>query len=246
MPKRISSSDWTGPVEPSYKRGAFTYGAGQGSTSSDYQRLLIKQRPPFEFPPETGVTRRLAAWLFLSPAMLWLAWLIVGSASNDWLFRDNRNFLVIMGLGMMAIAAWQFQSRSIALVGLRNRLLAVMLGAVVACSGGYVWAGIDSHAQALASAHERTFELWATKGSRIHRTIVWHQRADGSNIEGFKRERPLPYSHTCALVQRLDGRYGFSWVRVLDRSRPPAAGQLSWPVRREDCFSEIPLSALPR
>jgi hypothetical protein len=44
----------------------------------------------------------------------------------------------------------------------------------------------------------------------------------------------------------LDGEYGFRWIRILDRSRAPSRGQLIWPVRREECFSDIPLSTLPR
>jgi len=246
MSKRISSSDWTGPAELSPRRAQFTYGSGQHSNSTDYQRILAAQRPLFEFPPETQGTRRLAAWLFLSPLLLWAAWVIVEYSSNDWLFEDNRRYLVITGLGAMAIAAWQFQSRSTGLIQLRDAFLAIMLAAVLACSIVYAWAGINGHAHAIASSPERTFELVTTKGYRIHRTVIWHQRKDGTNVEGYRRERPRPYSSTCTLVQRLDGSYGFGWVKVLDRSRSPASGQLSWPIRREECFSEIPLSSLPR
>jgi len=53
----------------------------------------------------------------------------------------------------------------------------------------------------------------------------------------------LAYWPVCTEVQRLQGDYGFVWIRVVDRSRPPVH-EIAWPIRREDCFSNKPLATL--
>jgi hypothetical protein len=54
---------------------------------------------------------------------------------------------------------------------------------------------------------------------------------------------PLAYWPVCTEVQRLQGDYGFVWIRVVDRS-PPPVHEIAWPIRREDCFSNKPLATL--
>lgn len=247
MSKRISSSDWTGPpgLEPRF--GAFTHRIDQHSIASDYQRIQEAQRAAAAIPPEVRAGRRLAMLLLLSPVSLWLAWLLVGFATHDVMVRSHGSFLVLWGLSVMALAAWQLQSRSVVLIGLRKAFLSAACAATIAVSIAFAYFGIDAYAHAIARAPERSFELYKVYGRRSFKHVVyWHQRPDGTTVEGFNHGRALPYAQTCALVQRLDGRYGFSWVRVLDRSRAPRRGQLIWPVRREECFSSIPLSSLPR
>ena len=246
MPRPISSTDWTGTAESASRQYPFTYGVGQHSITSDHEQIFAARRPLFDFPSETRTTRRLAVWLLFSPVLLWLSWLFAGFATPDQLVTDHSSLLLFGGLGLMVAAAWQVQLRSTAFIGLRNAVLAIALAATCVVAILYPYLAVDAHSRAIASIPERTFELVKTECHRIKRTIVWHQRADGSNVEGRARERPLPYSHTCALVQRLDGPNGFAWVKVIERSRAPGSGQLSWPIRRDDCFSNVPLSSLPR
>ena len=247
MSKRISSSGWTGSLDEQVRPRASTHRIGDHSISSDYRRIAEAQRIAALVPPEVRSVRWLAFIALLSPIALWLAWLLVAYISHDALARDHSGFLTFWGLGVMALAAWQLRSRSAVLIGLRKAFLVALMASTVAIAAAYGYFGIDANAQVVASAPERTFELYRVRGKRpFKKVITWHQRPDGSTVEGINQGRPVPYASTCALVQRLDGPYGFSWVRVLDRSRPPARGQLAWPVRREECFSNIPLSTLPR
>lgn len=247
MSKRISSSDWTGPPDQASRRGAFINQVGQHSISSDYQRIAEAQRVAALIPPEVRGVIRLATITLLSPLALWLAWAFVEAITRDQLVQGHGDLLTLWGLGVVALSAWQLFSRSKILLGLRKAFLIALMVSTVAVAGAYGYFGIEARAHVIATAPERTLELYKVRGRRpFKEVVVWHQRPDGSTVEGINQGRPVPYATTCALVQRLEGPYGFSWVRVVDRSRPPAQGQLSWPVRREECFSTIPLSVLPR
>jgi hypothetical protein len=246
--ERISSSDWTGPVGEGQRRGVFTHHVGDHAITSDFQRILEAQHAATAIPPELRSIKRRAALLLVAPALLWLAWHLVAWATRDQLVHDNSQVLVTGGLAVMALAAWQLQSRSTVLIALRRLFVSILTIATVTLAIAYTYFGIDAHAQAISSTPERTFERYEVLGRKapFRKVIVWHPREDGSTIQGIRMHAPLAYSNVCALVQRLDGPHGFSWVRVLDRSRPPGRGQLSWPIRREECFSDIPLSSLPR
>lgn len=237
MPKRTSSSGWT---------GTFMHRADQHQITSDYHRLLQAECMANAIPSDLDRVKLLALMVLPSPILLWFAWLLVGLVARDEVARDNSHLLMFSGSIVVVVAAWQAGSRAKAFIQLRRCLLWTLLGATIAAAVAYAYLGINSHSRAIVLPPERTFELVKTEGRRIKRTIIWHQRANGSTVEGFNEGRPLAYSSVCALVQRLDGPYGFSWVRVLERSRPPGRGQLSWPVRREDCFSHVPIASLPR
>ena len=246
LAKRISSTDWTGPPDQTSRRGAFVHRAGQHSIASDYQRFLAARIEAEKVPPEVQRIRICAALLLLSPLMLWLAWGLVETAIGHPFDFDHRDGLVAWGLGVAAIAAWQLASRSRVLVDLRRAFLFAMLAATAIVSILFAYAGINAGSRGIAGPPERTFEMYKFRGKgAFKRMVTLHQRPDGSIVEGGTRKRPLAYSSGCALVQRFESPNGFHWVKVLDRSRSPARGQLSWPIRREECFSNIPLSSLP-
>jgi hypothetical protein len=143
----------------------------------------------------------------------------------------------------VGLAFWQLSSKSRWAVGLRRAALAA---AVVVTVGGafvYGYSAITSHAQAIPSPRERAFEIYRCHGRCRFGGYFIHQRANGTTIEGENVGAPIAYGTTCTIVQRSDGDYGFSWVRVLERSRP-AGHDLQWSIRREDCFSDRPLSSL--
>ncbi len=248
MPKLTSSTDWTGPLDDQRRPGAFTHQVGQFSITSDYQRILESERAAALIPPDVRRVMGFAwALLVLSPLVLWLARLIVGMIARAELVQDNRHVLILWGLGAISLAVWQVVSRSRALIAIRKAFLTIALIATIVVAVAYVYVGFGAYAHATPSAPERTYEWYQTSGrSPFQRVVTFHQRPDGTTVEGADSGRPFAYGTTCALVQRLDGDYGFSWVRVLDRSRLAGRGQLSWPVRREECFSMIPLSRLPR
>jgi len=125
---------------------------------------------------------------------------------------------------------------------LRRVILVSLIVAMIASSFAYGYGAFNSYREAVPSTRERTFEILVRK-SRSQYFV--HQRADGGTVEGISYGPPLAYGSACALVERLNGDFGFSWVRVLDRS-PPPEHEVIWPIRREDCFSDKPLATLRR
>ena len=246
----INSSKWTGPPERMAAprlRGALVHRYGEHQVSTDFARISAAradaERIAKEIPPELrGVLGR--AWLLLaSPLLLVAAALIVHSTGGDLIVEDNKSYLLAWGFGVAALALSQMVSQSLLLVWVRKAILVSAIIGTFCVAVGYIYVAARSRQDAVASAPERTYELYRTTGSRAARIL--HQRADGTLMAGG-RWAPVPHATTCALVQRLDGHYGFSWVRVLERSRSPRRTELHWPIRREECFSDIPLSSLPR
>lgn len=223
----------------------FSHRAGQHQFASDYQRILEARRTAEAIPAEVrGVMRLAAVVLVLSPVILWIAWKSLHAASRDILVQDNGQVLVACGLGAITFAASQIVLRSTRLIWLRKSILWSAMVASLVVAAGYVFVGVRARMHATASLPERTYELHYRCGR--HCTYSIHQRPDGTTLEGTDNGRPVQYASTCTLAQRLDGERGFSWVRVLDRSRAPGRGQLAWPIRREECFSDIPLASLPK
>lgn len=239
------SSKWTGPPDEALaRRGAFTHRVGEPAFTSDYVRFQEAERIASLIPLEVRRVIGLAALLLFSPLMLFLAWLLLGAITPDSLGQDNRHWLILWGSVVAALAATQITWRSARAILLRKTLLGLALVATGGASVAYVYLGLTSHSGATASAPERTFEWQVNCGK--HCTTIIHQRADGSTLEGNHVGAPVQEARSCALAQRLNGTHGFSWVRVLDRSRAPGNGQLAWPISGEECFSNEPLSSLPR
>lgn len=249
----IDASKCTGPAESMAAprlRGAHVHRYGEHQVSTDFARIAAAQadaeRIAKEIPPELRGILGRAGLLLASPLLLVVAALVVHSMGRDLIVQDNKAYLLAWGFGVAALALSQMVSRSLLLVWIQKAILVSALIATFCVAVGYVYIAAKSRQNAAASVPERTYELYRTSGSRAaRRTEIFHQRADGTLLTGG-RWAPVPYATTCALVQRLDGQYGFSWVRVLERSRPPVRTGLHWPIRREECFSDIPLSSLPR
>ncbi len=244
MSEPFHASNWTGDL---------TYRVGASSVTSDYEMLLRageeRERERRNVPPEVArairATVRLALVVMLSPVLLWVAWLVLRSATRDFLLQDNSYVLLASGactIGMAALLCMSWGGRN--LFWLRKAGLMATLLATVGVSIGYAYLGLSAHTHAATSAPERVFAVYNKSGKgRFERSGSRHQRADGTIIEDGSRVEPWPYAYTCELVQRLNGDYGFSWVRVVDRSQAPA-NEIPWPIRREDCFGEKPVSSL--
>jgi hypothetical protein len=240
------SSKWTGPLDEGVGRwrGAFTHRSGEPAFTNDYARFQEARRIAAQIPPAVRRVMGLATLLLLSPLMLLVAWLALAAITPDTLGQDNRHWLILWGSAVAALAATQITWPYARAIFIRKAILGLALVATAGASVAYVYLGLTSHAGATASAPERAFEWQHSCGRHCTRTL--HQRADGSTLEGIHVGAPAQEARSCALTQRLDGPYGFSWVRVLDRSRTPRRGQLAWPISREECFSDEPLSSLPR
>jgi hypothetical protein len=239
MPDPIHSSGWTGdpPERPS------TYGTDISSVSSEYQTLLRSQQELASLPPDLRALRRAAGFLFLSPLALWIAYFCIRTVIPDAFKQDYRGLLIVWSLLAMLAAACELTATSRKFIGLRRAFLATGIGTTIGGACLYGYAVTTSYAQALPSTRERTFEIYrCDRRCRFGGHFV-HQRADGSTIEGQQVGASPAYGRSCTTVQQLSGDYGFSWVRVLERS-PPAEHEVAWPIRREDCFSSKPLSSL--
>lgn len=248
MADPIHSSGWTGPPESmAAPARVFTHRTGEPSATGDYARFAEAERARAMIPAELRPILNLAGWLLVSPVSLWVGNLVLNWASNDWRVADRSGDLFLWGVAMLMIAGWQFTARSLRLLDLRRLLLSLAIVATVGLAAGNVYLGLRSKSEAIASTPERTFVHFGSRGrGPLRKTIVTFQRADGSFVDGRRSTAPLEYGRSCALVQRLDGPDGYSWVRVREWSRQPASGELAWPIRREECFSNIPLSTLPR
>lgn len=251
MSEPTDSSTWTGPSSTAAPRlrGALVHRYGEHQVSTDFARIVAQADAELnakEMPPElVGVVGR-AGLLLASPLLLVVANWIVHSTGRDLIVQDNKTHLFAWAFGVAALALSQMVSRSLILIWARKAILVSGILATFGVAGGYVYLAAKSRQNAVASTPERTYEFYRSSGWRSSKkTEILHQRADGSLLTGG-HWAPAPYATTCALVQRLEGQYGFTWVRVLERSRPPRRTGVHWPVRREECFSNIPLSSLPR
>lgn len=125
------------------------------------------------------------------------------------------------------------------------RTLQVTIGLSVAgLAIAYPVLASRSYAHATGGKPERALAVLERCGHDCVNEV--YVRADGSEVVGQGRRAPLDYAPGCAEVQLLTGDHGFAWLRVRAHSRRAGRGQLSWPVRASDCFSDIPLSGLPR
>ena len=249
LTRPISSAAWTGPPEPMSAPypATFTHLVGGQSVTSDYIFLRDKSRLAAQFPQELRPVVGSAVLLLLAQGTLWIGSRLLDFASNDWRIADQSDRLFLWACGAIVISMWQIASRSTRLILLRRAVLALLIMATIGLAAGNVYLGMRSKAEAIASRPERVYALSTTSGRGRHRrAMITFQRADGSFVNGQPATTPVEYGRACALVQRLDGPDGYSWVKVRQWSRSPTSGQMAWPIRREECFSNIPLSTLPR
>lgn len=224
--------------------GAPTYATGQHSGSLENPRLIDGTKPRLAPSPELIRARPYARFLLCSPLLLWLSHVaLVGSIDAE-LVEFPFGLLSLAGVAAIAFALWQTRATMRSGGPLHRTKLAVAGAAMVGLAIGYPIIGLQAYGAALMTQPERVLVSYENCGRRCTRAI--YQRVDGSLI-WWAEKRPLPaYAPACASVQTLTGNHGFTWVRVRERSRPPARGQLLWPVRASDCFSDTPLSELPR
>jgi len=245
--KRISSSDWTGPVDAGVRRGAFTHRIGEYGGTTDYARLNHQEPFTLAPPPELRGVLRLAVALFLSPLLLVAAWFGGEWGVQGMVISDPSGFLLLWGWSIAAFSFWQLISRSLHLILVRTFLLGLLIVATIGIAIGYVVVAQRAYAAAAVGDTQRVFRYVAgSKKTMFGRSAIFrHQRADGTDLEGASKWPHLEHGQ-CITAEPVKGPYGFRWLRVIEQVPPQRAGQLSWPVRREDCFSDKPLADLAR
>jgi hypothetical protein len=186
-------------------------------------------------------TARLSLLLLVSPLLLIGARLFAAAATADILAADHGAWLAIWGIGVFGLAILQLKKLFKRAPAWTNFVLALVLAQTVAVAVLYDYAAITSRRSAVPGTPERTYEIVRHR-NRLPDYVV-HQRADGSTVEGEDIGAAVPYGTACVEVQRLQGHYGFAWVKVVGRS-PPPEHEVAWPIRREDCFSDKPLATL--
>jgi hypothetical protein len=231
----IHSSGWTGPIDEQ----VLPYRA-QPNRIFGWPR---RPQPGIAPTPAERRRARLLALVLLSPLLLFAAWYAVHMATTDTMIADHREWLKCWAMAAIGWFALDCLGGKPANPTVRILLLALVFGATVLFAGWYSYTVLKSHADARPLKAERAYELNERCGRNCSYFV--HQRADGTSVEGMAVGEPVPYGATCTLVQRLEGDYGFSWIRVLERS-PPSAHEVIWPIRREDCFSDKPLATLRR
>jgi hypothetical protein len=181
----------------------------------------------------------------ISILSLWIARIAVGVAIRDMPVQVHSDWLVLVAGASSILTAMHFVSRSGRLVGLRILMVAMTLLASLGFAGWSAVTTLQAHSRAQATSPVRAFEFVRYEGSRSYRRArYWYQQADGRAINGARLGRVPDYASSCVVVQLIRGERGFTWVRVLDRTR--AAAEIEWPIRKEECFSDIPLTSLPR
>ncbi|MCL6699551.1 hypothetical protein LZ496_12245 [Sphingomonas sp. NSE70-1] len=246
MSDRVPSSRGTDPFDKSMRRGAFTHRAGEFGRTADYAQLRKKQPISFVVPDELRGVVKNAGFLIVSPLMLVVAWFASEVGAPGEVASDPSAVLLFWGILVAGIGFWQFVARSRQFVAGRAFMLAFLLVATAAISLGYVYAARDSMSGASVGKAERVIPYVAGSKRtmfRRHKPVFRHQRADGGDLEGESRVPPLEHG-PCVTAQLIEGRHGFRWLRIVEQMPPRGAGQLDWPVRRADCFSDKPLASL--
>lgn len=208
--------------------------------TTEFERMRAQPLPKPQ--PLTGSQKqwlRLIGAACFSLLFLWGANLFVHGAVKDAFWADNASWLIWWGGGVIIVIARELIAGVPSRPLLRSIVPALVIVATAGFSLWYAVAALSAHARASASRPERTFEL--TLGCGKNCIYQVHQRPDGTTIEGIDVGGPVEEAYSCTIAQRLDGDRGFSWIRVIERSPPPPS-EIAWPIRRQLCFSNIPLA----
>jgi hypothetical protein len=120
---------------------------------------------------------------------------------------------------------------------------AAMAGWISMIFASFAWlaAGAYAHQAAAAGPVLRAQivaqRLQSHRFIRIVRSDLALQDGTTSTITGYDGG-----SRHCLDVRRIEGPWGFSWLRIAGASPDPGPGQLAWPIDREICFSAAPLA----
>lgn len=242
----IHSIGWTGSsVEQALPgRATPSYAATALPVTPYYQQIERRAFLASLAPGAFGVMRWQIFALFAGPQSLWLALAFTRTVIRDYSISLNSNWLIQAAIVSAGLTAMQMAMPVRRSVVLRKAAAIAVLLATFTFAFWYSKTALEAHAAAHYSQPERIFLLAGYEGSARSRKLVYYfQRSNGTMVDGSPSRPPPASGAICGEVQRLDGKYGFSWVRLRDRSRPPEH-EITWPIRATDCFSDKPLSSL--
>jgi hypothetical protein len=221
-----------------------THLAGQHGRSTQYERAILAERRASASRATFTIMQVTALCVLPLAVIPWAANKIVVSIIGEPLVSFHINVSGMLSIATAAFALWQFLTKSERAPNLRKWLLVGYAGCAVAFSVTTSIAMWRSWSQAVAEPPQRAFEYAERCGKGCRRPVY---QARNGRIIGTDELKPLPpYGPACVSVSEVVGSRGLRWARVVERSRRMERGQLYWPIRREDCFSDKPLASLPR
>lgn len=221
-----------------------THAAGGHGRSTLYERALLAERRKTAVRPTLSALQITALCVLPVALVPWIAEKLVSLIIADPLVSFSVNAGFWLSFAVAGAAMWQLASKSERAPRVRQWLLILFAGGIATGSVVTAAATVRSWSHAEVGPPQRAFELWESCGKRCRRLV--YQLGDG-RIIGRDEVRPLaPYGPTCVSVRAVVGEYGLRWARVVERSRGSQRGQLHWPVRSEECFSDMPVGTLPR
>jgi hypothetical protein len=217
---------------------------GQHGRSTTYERAILAERRSSA--SRAGFSPLQVTALSVLPLAVipWAADRLVSALIDEPLISFRIDTGWMLSIAVAAGAFWLLVAKPQNGARLRRWLLIVYAGCAAVFSLTTAIMTWNSWSQAVAAPPQRAFEFAKRCGKGCWRPV--YQAADG-RIIGTDKVKPLPpYAPRCVSVREVIGRRGLRWARVLEQSRQRDRKQLFWPVRREDCFSAVPLSSLPR
>jgi len=221
-----------------------THPAGSHGRSTFYEQAVLAERRKSAERPALSSLQITALYVLPVALVPWTAEKVVGLIIADPLVSFSLKAGFWLSFAVAGAAVWQLASKSERLPRVRQWLLILFAGGIATSSVFAAGAAVRSWSSAEVGPPQRAFEFYERCGKRCGRLV--YQSGDG-RIIGKGEVRPLPpHGSSCVSVREVVGEYGLRWARVVERSRDSKRGQLHWPVRSEECFSDLPVSTLPR
>ena len=226
--KRIDSRQWTGEI---------------GQPAPLPYALHQQRKTPLLSYTEMQLDAAAPCWLFVfSPlamlaadGLLSLSIADVATAAPDVL--GPAAITCLAGLGLCALVHRDIASRVCGWVA-----RAGLVGAVL-WSLFHLATGIQDYRTAEARPVQRAQVMQVHRGGggrSFRRTATTFALADGTNVT----IRGGVGGRNCYAVRRVEGTRGFAWLRIVESPAPLRSGELNWPIPRDLCFSNAPLSTV--
>jgi hypothetical protein len=241
-PGRINSEGWTGDIESQTAPG--NRWEQQPARYVPWNLSRFDERTPDQSHAQLHAILVMAVPLLLFP----LDTAMLAGFPSDFRTAEPPITLffviaAILGVTLLAIASYRAKAaRACRVIG-----KVTWLTGVAACFA-YFFIGLSAHggaatgpvqrAQILDSVYERSTGYRAP--SYVRRKGALFLLQDGTQLTTID----YPAGRNCFAVQRVEGRFGFAWLRIVDRLPGSVPGLENWPVDRAACFSATPLAAL--
>jgi len=230
---------------PHYDSRAWT---GEIGVRAPLPYHLQQQRDRSIFPPRSEEQYRAfiqASSLIASPLLLLCSNGLLRASIPD-CSASTPYLALYAGVGALlaGLTLFNFVDRNIA-PRLCRRL--AMAGWIFVILASFTWLAAGAYAHQVATAGpvlRAQIVSQRVESRRLIRIVTSNLvLQDGSNVTitgygGGPRH--------CFDVRRIQGPWGFAWLRLVGVSPDPGPGQLAWPIDRGTCFSSAPLDGMGR